>query len=175
MNLYVVRHAIAAPRGTPGIPDNDRKLTRDGISKMKQVAAGLRSLGYVPDLILSSPLVRARQTAEILRQAFGKKIELRMVPALAPGGVRRDLYREIVSLEDRKVKNLMIVGHQPSLGEIAGEIAFGAAQSYIELKKGGFCAIELESMQGTPKGILVALLAPSILRNIKRKAPIARI
>jgi len=166
MNLYIVRHAIAVPRGTPGIPDNDRALTRGGIQKMKQVAAGVRRLGYVPELVLSSPLIRARQTAEILLHEFGEAIELRFTQALEPGGSRRDLYREIDSLKEKKIKDLMIVGHQPSLGEIAGEIAFGSARHCIELKKGGVCVIELETTQGTPKGIMTALLTPSILRNI---------
>jgi phosphohistidine phosphatase len=165
MILTIVRHAIAVPRGTSGMDDNDRALTDEGISKMKQISAGLCRLEYVPEIILSSPLVRARQTSEILLQAFAKGIELRIIPALAPSGSRQELYREIASLEKKRIQNLMIVGHQPSLGKIAGEIAFGSAEQSIELKKGGFCAIELKSVTGTPKGILVALLSPSILQR----------
>jgi phosphohistidine phosphatase len=166
MILYIVRHAIAVPHGYPGIEDNDRALTNEGISKMKQISTGLCRLEYVPEVILSSPLVRARQTAEILLQAFGKGIELKNFSALAPSGARQELYREISSLGKNRIKSLMIVGHQPDLGEIAGEIAFGSSKNYIELKKGGVCAIELESLQGTPKGILIAFLSPSILRSL---------
>jgi phosphohistidine phosphatase len=166
MILYIVRHAIAVPRGTPGINENERSLTDEGISKMKQVATGLRSLEYVPEVILSSPWIRARQTAEILLQAFGQGIEMRLFPALVPSGSRQELFREIGSLEKKGIKSLMIVGHQPCLGDIAGEIAFGSSRNHIELKKGGVCVIELESMQGTPNGTLVALLAPSILRRL---------
>ncbi len=72
MRLYIVRHAIAAPHGTPGIPDDDGPLTEEGIKKMRQAAAGLRSLDYVPELILTSPLLRARQTAEILMEPLEK-------------------------------------------------------------------------------------------------------
>ena len=75
MNLYIVRHAIAIPHGTPGIQEDDRTLTKEGIKKMQQVATGLRTLGYIPDLILSSPLIRASHTAEILLEAFGKRVE----------------------------------------------------------------------------------------------------
>jgi phosphohistidine phosphatase len=167
MNLYIVRHGIAVPPGAFGVNENDRALTDEGISKMKQIAAGLCRLEYVPEVILSSPLVRARQTAEILHQAFGKGIEVRIFPPLAPGGARRELFREIGSLEKKGIKSLMIVGHNPSLGEIAGEIAFGSSGHYIEFKKGGVCAIELDSAQGTPKGTLVALLTPAILRCIE--------
>jgi phosphohistidine phosphatase len=166
MILTIVRHAIAVPRGTSGMDDNDRALTDEGISKMKRISAGLCRLEYVPEIILSSPLVRARQTSEVLHQAFGSGIELRILPALAPSGARQELYREIASLEKKRIQNLMIVGHQPSLGEIAGEIAFGSSRHSIELKKGGVCIIELESVQSTPKGILIALLTPSILQRL---------
>jgi len=165
MRLYIVRHAIAAPHGTPGVKDDDRVLTEEGEKKMRQAAAGLRSLGYIPGIILSSPLPRASQTAEILQKAFGGGIELKIVPSLAPSGSRQDLYR-VISQYERKLESLMIVGHQPSLGEIAGEIAWGSAGQYIELKKGGVCVLELEIVRGTPKGTLVSLLPPSILRQL---------
>ncbi len=165
MRLYIVRHAIASPHGTLGVKDDDRALTKEGVEKMREAAAGLRALGYLPETILTSPLLRARQTAELLRDVFGKGIECRSTRSLAPSGDRQELYREI-ALYDKKLKSLMLVGHQPSLGEIAGEIAWGSKDCYIELKKGGTCAIDLEGVQGIPKGKLVSLLTPSILRKI---------
>jgi phosphohistidine phosphatase len=165
MRLYIVRHAIASPHGTPGVKDEDRALTHEGVQKMREAAAGLRTLGYLPEIILSSPLLRARQTAELLLEIFGKGIEFKITPLLAPGGSRQELYREI-DLYYKKLTSLMLVGHQPSLGEIAGEIAWGSPDCYIELKKGGTCAIDLESVRGVPKGKLVSLLTTSILRKI---------
>ena len=165
MKLYIVRHAIAVPRGTLGIGDDDRVLTEEGVAKMRQNAAGLRTLGYLPELILSSPLPRAKQTAEILLEAFGKGIELKIARSLAPSGARKELYDEIRRYE-KKLKSLMLVGHQPSLGEIAGEIAFDSPDCYVNFKKGGACAIELESVRGAPSGIMTSLLTPSILRKI---------
>jgi phosphohistidine phosphatase len=165
MRLYIVRHGIAVPHGAPGIEDDDRALTEEGIKKMQEAAAGLRILDYIPEVILSSPLPRASQTAEILLEAFGKGIELKIVPYLAPSGNRQELYRDI-SLYAKKLASLMIVGHQPSLGEIAGEIAWGSREHYIELKKGGTCAIDLETVRGTPRGIMVSLLPPSTLRQL---------
>jgi phosphohistidine phosphatase len=165
MKLYIVRHAIAVPRGTPGMQDDDRPLTEEGIQKMRQAAAGLRNLDYVPELILSSPLPRARQTAEILLEAFGKDIKMKLLTALAPTAARRDLYPSIEAYE-KKLKSLMLVGHQPSLGEIAGEIVWGSPEHFIELKKGGACAIELERVGDPPKGVLLSLLTPSILRRV---------
>jgi phosphohistidine phosphatase len=165
MKLYIVRHAIAVPHGTPGINEDERALTGEGMSKMRQGAEGLRALGYIPDLILSSPLTRARQTAEVLLNTFGKGIRIEIAPALAPSGKRQELYHDFTQYE-KELDSLMIVGHQPSLGEIAGEIAFGSPEHFIELKKGGACVIDLESVRGIPKGSLVALLTPSILRRI---------
>ena len=91
MKIYLVRHAIAVAHGTAGIPEDDRELTAEGIEKMKKAAAGLRLLGILPDLILSSPLPRAHQTAEILLAALGAEIPLRTVPALSPSGRRPEL------------------------------------------------------------------------------------
>jgi phosphohistidine phosphatase len=163
MKLYIVRHAIAVPHGAQGIEDDDRPLTEEGIKKMRQAAAGLVVLGWVPHLMLSSPLIRARQTAEILIEFLGKKIKLKTVPSLAPSGSRQELYREMNSYRE---KNLMIVGHQPSLGEIAGEICWNSAEVFVEFKKGGACAIELESTKNFPSGHLVSLLTPAILRKV---------
>lgn len=165
MKLYIVRHAIALPRGTPGIRDEDRTLTDEGIQKMRQVAAGLRRLGCVPEILLSSPLIRARQTAEILLEEFAKGLTMTITPELAPSGSRTALYREIARCA-RQADSVMIVGHQPSLGEIAGEIAWGSPDRYVDLKKGGFCAIDVESFRGIPKGSMISLLTPSIMRKI---------
>jgi phosphohistidine phosphatase len=134
---------------------------------MRQNAVGLRTLGYRPELILSSPLTRAKQTAEILLEAFGKGVELKFTRSLAPSGERKELYDEIRRYE-KKLKSLMLVGHQPSLGEIAGEIAFDSPECYVHFKKGGACAFELESVRGAPGGIMLSLLTPSILSKIAK-------
>lgn len=165
MKLYIVRHAIALPHGTPGMRDDDRTLTEEGIDKMRGAAAGLHRLGYVPELLLSSPLIRARQTSEILLEEFGKDVRVKICPALAPSGNRMDLYREIAQTGNKR-DSLMLVGHQPSLGEIAGEIAWGTPDCFVDLKKGGFCAIEMEEIQRIPKGNMICLLPPSVLRKI---------
>jgi phosphohistidine phosphatase len=165
MKLYIVRHAIAVPHGEPGIEDDERPLTEDGIKKMRQAAAGLYALDWIPDIVMTSPLMRARQTAEILVEFLGKKIKLKTLPSLGPSGSRQEVYREINSYDG--MKDLMIVGHQPSLGEIAGEICWNSAGNFIEFKKGGACAIELASTQDIPKGRLIALLTSSILSKVK--------
>jgi phosphohistidine phosphatase len=166
VRLYIVRHAIAADRGKPGLSDEERPLTGDGIAKMKKAAAGMRRIAVVPDLVLSSPLVRARQTAEILIEVLGATIPLKLTPALAPSGTREEIYEEI--RRNRKSQALMLVGHQPSLGELARAIAWGSPDHYVELKKGGICAIELDQLQPAPRGMLLFLLTPGILRDSAR-------
>jgi phosphohistidine phosphatase len=164
MILYIVRHASAVPHGTPGIAEDDRPLTEDGIKKMKKAAAGLQNLGATPDIILTSPLPRAKQTAEILQEVYGKKMPVLLVQALTPSGNRSEVYCEMRN--HKNANSLMLVGHQPSLGEIAGEIAWGSPEYYVELKKGGACALELEEIRNIPKGTLLWLLTPSILRKM---------
>ena len=166
MRLYIVRHAIAVPHGTPGVAEDDRPLTKDGIRKMNEAARGLRALGCIPDVILTSPLPRAKQTADILVQFLGKQIPLRLFDALAPSGTHSDVYKEM--RRHQEVGSLMLVGHQPSLGEIAGEIAWGSPEHYVELKKGGACAINVDAQTPIPRGTLLWLVTPSILRTIEK-------
>ena len=164
MRLYLVRHAIAAPHGTPGIADDERPLTDAGIKKMKQAARGLRSLDVLPEVVLSSPLPRARHTAEILIDVFGKKVALNLTEALSPSGSRKEVYEELEKQGDPE--SIMLVGHQPSLGEIAGEIAWGSPELYLELKKGGACCLEEVTLHPKPHGTLLWVLTPSILRAL---------
>jgi len=163
MILYIVRHAIAETL-RPGITDGERKLTEEGIKKMKEVAAGLRTVDAVPEVILSSPLVRARQTADILMEAFDRKPELKMLAALAPPGDRPELYREIRKHE--KADGVMIVGHEPLLGAIAAEVLSGSLDCRLTFKKGGACAIGIARMSPVPGGSLQWLMPPSILRRL---------
>jgi phosphohistidine phosphatase len=161
--LYVVRHAIALPHGTPGVAEDDRPLSKEGIRKMEAASAGMKAIDCRPDLICTSPLPRAKATAEIVRDTLGEDIQIELVEALSPKGARAALYKE---LSARRADRLMIVGHQPSLGDLAGEIAWGSAERFVELKKGGMCAIELDSWTPAPRGKLVWLLTPSILRTL---------
>lgn len=165
MILYIVRHSDAVPSGTPGVPEDERPLTDKGVKKMREIARGLRAVDVKPELILSSPLPRARRTAEIVVEEMGGGIPLKLTDALSPSGNRSALYREFRT--DRKLSAVMIVGHQPALGEIAGEIAWGSAEHYLELKKGGVCALEVGRLDPTPAGTLLWLLTPAISRQIR--------
>jgi phosphohistidine phosphatase len=163
MLAYIVRHAIAVPHGTQGVAEDERYLTEEGIDKMKKAARGLKILNIRPDLILTSPWTRARQTAEIVREVLGEGIPLENIDALAPPGNRTDVYQAIQ--QHKNLSSLMLVGHQPSLGEIAGEVAWGSPSHYVELKKGGACCLELADLKPIPRGTLLWLVTPAMLRS----------
>jgi phosphohistidine phosphatase len=144
--------------------DKDRVLTGAGIEKMKRAAAGLVAAQAIPDVVLSSPLVRARQTAEILVEACGGKPLFKIASALAPAGNRTELYGAI--RQHAEVEGVMIVGHEPSLSAIACEILSGSPGSFMNLKKGGACAIGIVKMSPAPSGILYWFMPPAILRRL---------
>ena len=164
MRLFIVRHGIAVPQGTPGVKEEDRPLTEEGVDKMRRAAKGIDALGVLPDIIMSSPLPRARQTAEILLAEFGKNVSLECTESLAPSGNRREVYGKLQALP--QIEAVMLVGHQPLLGEMAGEIAWGSPENYLELKKGGTCCIDLVTLKPMPRGTLLWLVTPSILRAL---------
>ena len=148
LKVYLIRHGIAATRGTYAV-DEERPLTAKGKSKTADVAQRLQSIGLKFDLILTSPLVRAYQTAAILKEAaLGTKIE--QFEFLAPGG---DFNQWLQWLQQWHLHNpdgkLALVGHQPDLGNWAEMLVWGTIKEQIVLKKAGVIGIEIPSI-GTP-------------------------
>src|SRR5438477_12570118 len=131
---------------------------------MKLADSGIKKLDVATELILSSPMPRAEQKTKIVQKTLGPKVSLRRTRALSPASNRNDVYKEMRAHES--LEGLMLVGHQPSFGEIAGEIAWSSPDRYLELKKGGAVAIELERLSPIPGGTLLWLLTPSILRQL---------
>jgi phosphohistidine phosphatase len=137
--LYLVRHAIAVPHGTPDIPDDQRPLTTKGRKRMRLISRGLLRLGVMPDRIVTSPLPRARETAEIVAAALGIANRLETSDSLHAG-------RDAASLRDwvlaRGEDRLMIVGHNPGFSELLGLLATGLTDPLLcDLKKGGVAAL----------------------------------
>jgi phosphohistidine phosphatase len=158
MELYLLRHGIATDVGPKGSGDAGRPLTEEGIARMRDEAHGLQRLGLQLDVLLSSPLVRARQTAEIVGQVLN--IEPQLTPALAPSCGLAQL-RDLLG-QHRGGQRVMIVGHEPDFSELAGALTGG---SRVQFKKGGLARIDTIVLeQGA--GVLVWLLAPRVLRMI---------
>jgi len=166
VKLYIVRHGIAVPHGTPGVAEEMRPLTQEGIRKMRQAAAGYCALGVVPKVILTSPLPRALETAEILRKEFGITTKMEACEALRPEANRPALYTSLVRHSSEGA--VMLVGHQPSLGEIAADIAFGDDSLALSLRKGGGCGLQVTRLLPRPEGTLEWMLTSSLARKAGR-------
>jgi phosphohistidine phosphatase len=161
--LYLIRHAVAEERGDKWPDDTKRPLTAKGAARMRKAAKGLARLGVKFDVILSSPLVRTRQTAEIVASSFEARPPIVNVDSLAPEGtyadVLADLHRQV-----RRTR-IALVGHEPNIGELAARLA--GSRRALEFKKGAVCRIDVESMPPGGPGTLRWLVTPAILRAIK--------
>lgn len=160
--LYLIRHAVAEERGPEWPDDGKRPLTEDGIARMKKAAKGLKRLDVQLDVVMSSPLVRARQTAEVVAGVFDPKPPIVLTTALAPGGRYSDLLSDLHKQVRRT--RIALVGHEPDLGRLAARLA-GSRRAF-EFKKGGVCRIDVEALPPERSGTLRWFLPPSILRQI---------
>ncbi|MEH2151520.1 phosphohistidine phosphatase SixA [Nostoc sp.] len=150
MELYLIRHGIAEDKGL-GIKDEERSLTKEGRQKTEKVAQKLVKLGLNFDLILTSPLVRARQTAEIL---IAEKLSSQLEESrhLAPDGQISSWLKDW--LEPRNYSQntqLALVGHEPNLSNWAEILLWGEAKASLVLKKAGMIGIKLPET-GSPLG-----------------------
>ena len=161
-SLYLVRHAIAAERGPKWPDDAKRPLTHKGAARMRQVVRGLRALGVDVDLVLTSPLVRARQTADLLVEGLGSAPKLEVTPALAPD----EPPSAVVAVLGRhtSANRIALVGHEPALGQLAAALI--GAREPLEFKKGGACRIDVPALPPGRNGQLVWLAVPKMLRAL---------
>jgi phosphohistidine phosphatase len=168
MNLYIIRHAIAVDRGMPEYEDDSqRPLTEKGKKKMRQIASGLRTLGVDFDLILSSPYIRAKETAEILADVFKTKTGVAFSENLIPIGDPDLLISEIN--EKYSVNSIALVGHEPYLTTLISLLVSDNASLDITLKKGGVCRLTADDLHHSRKTTLEWLLTPGILVEISEK------
>jgi phosphohistidine phosphatase len=163
MQLYIVRHGIAIDREDPKCPpDPDRYLTEEGIEKTKQVAKGIAALGATADLLMSSPYVRAMQTAEIFADALDyAKQKIRRTDLLLPGSEATLFYRELA--KDKQSSTVFCFGHAPQLDDLIA-VGLGSKHPVTSLKKAGVALLELKRMS-PPSGELVWLATPKLLRR----------
>lgn len=159
--LYLVRHGIAEPNNPHG--DGERRLTDDGVRKLREGALGLKRLGVVPDVVLSSPLCRAEQTARILATALAADVAVEIFPPLAPGHRPIDVLHALRPY--RRVLQAILVGHQPDLGELASHLLTGStALAALPFRKGGVAAIALHALPPRESGTLEWFVTPKQLR-----------
>jgi len=165
MDIYLLRHAIAAPLGEDNhFEDAERALTPAGSKKMRDASLGLKELSPGFDLVASSPLVRARETAEIVADVLKFKDRIQLWEELAPGAPIEGILRKLRDLQDNA--SALLVGHQPDIGLLASYLIFGSDQISLAFKKGGLCRIEVTALPPQSRGNLLWMLPPKILRMI---------
>ena len=165
MIVYVVRHAAAAERGA-GKPDAERPLTQEGIARMKAVARGLCKVGIAPAVIYTSPLVRARQTADILAKALGKDWEATDCEALAPGHTALEV---IEFLAKEGGDEAAIVGHEPQLGEVVALMVTGRPKETVDMKKASVACVQFDGRPAAGGGVILWHIVPSIIEKLAGK------
>jgi phosphohistidine phosphatase len=163
MLLNLMRHGIAINREDPSCPaEAERPLTTEGVKKTAEVARGMRKIGIEPEIVLTSPYLRAVQTAEIACAAL--KVETKKmirVEALLPNARPSLLFDELAKL---KASEVLCCGHAPNLDEVIA-YALGCKAAITELKKAGVAILELEAI-APPRGKLAAIYTPKTLRKI---------
>jgi len=163
MIIGFFRHGPAVPPGTAGVEDAKRPLTPEGKQKTQQAAEGLQRLGLGFDRILTSPLPRALETAEIVARAL-KMPRPQVSERLLPGSVPRTILQAVQELEARAP---LLVGHEPDLSAAVALLIGAPPEESLDLKKAGLAVVEILSLDPA-RGKLLQLLAPATLRALAK-------
>ncbi len=166
MKLYLLRHGIAEATGH-GDParDPERRLTPEGAERVSEIARGLRRLGVQPDVIFTSPLVRARQTAEIVAEVLGLTDRLEETEHLGVPPDSTALVRQLNKQRPRP-DAVMLVGHEPHLSEFTALLIAGTSGAALLFKKGGLARLEVPTLEAGRCATLEWLLPPRVLRRL---------
>lgn len=158
MQVYLLRHGIAE-EGSAGSSDADRELTLEGRRKLRQVLEAASDSGVAPTLVLSSPLKRALQTAEIAQRVLGYKEQILHSKALSPTASVEQVWDEIRGHRDEP--SILLVGHNPLFSDLAAYL-IGSKTAQIHFKKGAIMRVDIESFPSQPKGTLRWYLTPKL-------------
>ena len=157
MQIYLLRHGAA--EDSAGIPDEQRRLTAAGRQAVRTVLERARAAGLTPSLILASPLLRARETAELAAGLFPAKPEILCTRALLPSAAPEELWEEVRRHRGRE--QLLLAGHEPLLSRAISYL-LGAPAVQVEMRKAALARIELERLDPHPRGLLRWLLPPEL-------------
>ena len=160
MNIFLLRHGIAAEPGAPGIKsDAERPLIPKGEQRLREAAAAMEKMALFFDAIISSPYLRAKQTAEIVAKHFNLQKQLAFSDNLIPGGNPQALIRQLNGLKSAP-GNFLLVGHEPHLSRLIALLTTGDTRAAIDMKKGGLCKLETEDLEYGHCATLKWLLTP---------------
>lgn len=164
MELYLMRHGLAVERGTRGFEDDAaRPLTPKGRRQLRKFAGAIKKLERDFDLILASPFLRAKQTAEIVATGLKLKKRLKFSNALAPGGHAAILLRQLERHRPAPEK-VLLVGHEPDLSRLVSLLVTGNLRLQMDFKKAGLCKLEAEKLSAGQCAALAWLLTPKQLK-----------
>lgn len=159
MQVYILRHGIAEDTA-PGDRDADRALTAEGRKRLREVIRLAEKADVLPSLIITSPYVRAVQTAEVAIEILGYTEDLRKTDALIPSSDPHDVWDEVRSYQG--ISQVMLVGHEPLLSRV---VAFflNAPSLMVDFKKAAIVRIDIDSFGPQPHGILKWMLVPKLV------------
>lgn len=167
MEIYLLRHGLAIERGTLGFEnDSARPLTTKGINQLKKVSMAMEKMDLGFDLILSSPFLRAKETAEIVAKKLKQKKTLKFSDALTPDKDVKFLIPQLQKLKPSP-KRILLVGHEPFLSELVSLLVTGGMQLQMDFKKGGLCKLEAEKLSAGKCASLIWLLTPKQMKSMK--------
>lgn len=161
MDILLMRHGRAAERDTFHGPDEQRPLTTAGRTRLKRALPGLRQLVPRIDQVISSPLLRARQTAELVLEQFPAVSS--EVAELAPGGDPQKLTRWLAR---QRSEIVLLVGHEPDLGQLASWYLTGSRESFMPMKKGAICLLRFSGTPRAAQGELRLWISAGQLRRL---------
>lgn len=163
MWIYLLRHGIAEDH-RPDLPDEDRTLTDEGRKRLQRAGKAWKQLVQRPDVVMTSPLTRARQTAEEFVAATGFDADVHVDAGLVPGA---DTMQAVTLLEGEmlaQTDSVVVIGHEPHLGYLLGTLLTGNPRLSIPLKKGMLVALQTESTTSLVTGLRFALTQKAAAR-----------
>lgn len=159
MELYLMRHGIAED-GEPGMADSERRLTPEGKTRAAAILKLARRAGVRPDLILSSPYLRAVQTARIAKEELSVAEEILELPTLVPHGVPENTWKELRDYANHA--SLLLTGHEPQISHLIAYL-LNAPALLVDVKKASIVRIELVSTGPAPRGVLRWMMVPAMV------------
>lgn len=165
MDLFILRHGDAGRSSVTVKDDSKRSLTVEGEKEIKDISKGIKGLGIEFDYIFTSPLLRAKQTAELVSKIVVPTNQIKELDELKPEGSKLQLYHKLSNL--KQDSSVLIVGHEPYLSELIGE-AISSGKCQIDLKKAGFARIRVTTVLPKLKGELRWLFTSKHLKRMTR-------
>jgi len=164
--LYIMRHGLAVARGSVRFSDDaQRPLMPEGKERMREIAEGLNRMGFEVDWIVTSPLVRAVETAEIIAESLASRVPVDVCEAMRPGGSAEGVIAFLAKRPNRT--RVLVVGHEPDLSELAARLMGAGSHANLGFKKGGCCMISFDEFPPRNPGQLMWWLTPRLLRKLR--------